>query len=213
MRENPLSELARSLAAELTAADFPNIWRAKAEPGNWWADIYTRGAWLHISNGIKGRVNVTADRPRQMERAEYAEYITVNRDRTPQEIARDMMRRIIPHARAHFEKCRAYTRAGKDAQRKHAETVALFAPFKRWRHKLPYSNDKRRSDIDTQRARIDISDDKILSFTVRDITAAEALQILAILEPQQEAEPIPTDELKFFELQDITELEAAEAVD
>jgi len=180
MNKNPLKDFARSLAVELTAADFPNIWRVKAEPGNWWADLYTAGAWLHLSEGDRGRLKITADRPRQMERAECAEHITVNKERPLEEIARDVMRRILPHARAHFKKCQAYSRKRKQERKAHAAIIETFKPYARF---IQTNSADARSTISTHGARFEMYNDTVSDARLYSVTPAQLLQILAILEP------------------------------
>lgn len=185
MKPDELRALSMELAAELSAADFPNLWRIGKKSDAWYQQLTTRDAWLMLSVE-NSRVVVSADRPREMARAEYPEKITVDANRTPEAIAKDITRRLLPAARKHFQKCREATR--KEKERKQAHTVLLnrLQQFTRWKNT---HDEGKRTQWYSHRTKADLYSDEIYELRIEKPTIEEALQILAILEPQKEPQP------------------------
>ena len=107
--DNKLPQITKSLAAELSAADFPHIWRVAKGRRDWWQTLITTDAWLTLQIN-NDRLVIASDRPREMKSASTAERITVAIDRKPEAIARDIQARLLPNAREYFRRCRDYTK-------------------------------------------------------------------------------------------------------
>jgi hypothetical protein len=173
-----LLEIAKSLAVELSAADFPHLWRMTRSRGDWWQELKTDDAWLMIQeNG--GRLVIASDRPRQMKTAGNAERITCSLERTPQAIAQDITRRLLPNAREYFARCREYTRNWQKEQEDHTEILHMLEPFTQWKRT---DSDGVRTEWRSARATADIYTDRAYWLKIADPTVDEILQILRILE-------------------------------
>lgn len=174
-----LHHIAQSLAAELSAADFPHFWRVvKHERGEWFQDLKTDDAWLCLQHAPNNRLAIIADKPKGMKTAGQAERITVASDRTPEAIARDIRARLLPNAREYFARCRDYTRKWKQDQDDHAQLLHMLAPFTTWKRT---DSDGTRSEWQASRARADIYHDRIYSVKIENPTTDELLQILKLL--------------------------------
>ena len=174
---NHLETIARSLAVELSTADFPHLWRILPGRREWWQTLKTDDAWLTIQeNG--GRLIVASDRPRQMKSAGTAERITCSLDRTPQAIAQDIARRLLPNAREYFARCREYTQHWKKEQEDHAQILHMLEPFTKWKRT---DSDGTRTDWHSARASADIYTDRIYTLKIDSPTTEEIRTILQIL--------------------------------
>lgn len=174
-----LRNIARSLAAELSAADFPHLWRiVTSQGGEWWQDIKTDNAWLCLQHGQHNRLVIKADKPKQMRSAGNAETITASLDRKPEAIARDICARLLPNAREYWQRCLENTRQHQTHTRDHAELLHILAPFTTWKRT---DSDETRTEWNAERARADIYTDRIYSLKIDSPTADEVIKILQIL--------------------------------
>lgn len=176
-----LLEIAKSLAVELSAADFPHLWRVVRGRRDWWQKLKTEDAWITIQEN-SGRLIVTSDRPRQMKTAGNSERITCSLDRPLQAIAQDITRRLLPNARDYFARCREYTRNWKKEQEDHAQILHILEPFTNWKRT---DSDGTRTDWHSHRASADIYTDHIYTLKIDRPTTDEILKILRILETTQ----------------------------
>lgn len=182
---NPRAELlykkALCIALELSILDFPNVWRVKDNQSEYTIRIYTQGAWLFIRID-NGRLEISTTNPAQMPSQYSRDSISVNANRDPEAIAKDIHRRIVESARIAFSQGRA--QAKKEARQKQAtaETVHRIARYFGG-HKKHHHED-RYTDLYGNRARVQIQDGKIDELKTEEITTEEALKILEILYPQ-----------------------------
>ena len=95
--------LAAPLALELTILT-GELWRSSQEPGSVWTNIISPSACLTMRTGydIKNRVEIRATAPRQIKSRSTGESITCSLDRSPEAIARDIINRLLPAARAYL---------------------------------------------------------------------------------------------------------------
>lgn len=178
MRDQALYQLARSLAAELSAADFPHLWRVQKNRREWWETLTTCDAWITLRRE-QNRISIHADHPREMKHSGEYERITVAADRKPEAIARDIANRLIPNARAYFRQCHEATRKDKEERANHAAILHALEPFKRWKNT---ESDGRRTSFYANRAQLDIYATKVYSLKIDSPTMEEVTQILALLE-------------------------------
>ena len=103
MPEKPdLAKLTHELAVEMTAST-GTLWRAIADPDRWTTTIYTDEAYLALSiDGYSApyHLKAWASTPRGISPLHDNEVIRMNADRPLAAIAKDITRRILPHARA-----------------------------------------------------------------------------------------------------------------
>jgi hypothetical protein len=179
MKDNALNQLSRSLAAELSAADFPHLWRVQRNSRRaWYETLTTSDAWLMLQRDGQ-RIIISADHPREMKRGGISERITVASDRTPEAIARDIRARLLPAAREYFRKCHEQTRKEKQRQITHALLLHRLQSFTRWQQT---DSDGTRSSWCSKRTRADVYSDHISEMKIDSPSIEEAIQILTILE-------------------------------
>jgi len=177
MKDETLNTLMRKVAAELSAADFPHLWRVRPNRRDWYETLYTVGAWLYIHKDGQ-RIEICADHPPQMERAYNAPSITISATRTPEAIARDLLNRIIPDARAHFDKCLEITRKAKADRATHAELLHRLEPFTKWKRT---DSNGHRTEWTSNRTRADVYTTHLSELRINSPTLEETIKIMEIL--------------------------------
>lgn len=157
MTEQTPEAIAAPLAVELTIIT-GELWRVHNDAERW-TQIYSPTAWLSLYTGydIRGRVAIKATAPREMREPVTGERITCALDRTPEAIARDITARLLPTARAHLEKSKAYDlqkRKEDAAANLRKSLIRQFAP-EEWNNQFHKSSSKK--DDYTTRMSIDIT--------------------------------------------------------
>jgi hypothetical protein len=179
MRDPKIYHLAQRLTLELCLLDFPNIWRIKPYTGAWYEIIYTRDAFLMLHTHANNRAFIGATTPREMTRASNADSITVSLDRDPEAIARDVMHRLLPNARAHFATSRAYTRKEKDKKEQLNILLSRLKPFETWRN--VHADNHRAQWYGKNDTRAEIYAERI-DLRIDNLNLESALKILKLLE-------------------------------
>jgi hypothetical protein len=176
-----LYKRAAKIALELSIIDFPNIWRVKDNQSHYTIRIYTAGAWLFIR--IDGaRLEICTTNPPEIPSQYSRDSITVNINRDPEAIAKDIYRRIVPSAQTAFIQGRAQARKENAQRRATAETVHKIARFFGGHKK--HQHEDRYTDLYGSRAKAEIQDGKISELRLEKVTTAEAVKILEILYPK-----------------------------
>jgi len=189
MKDKELHTLTRKIAAELSAADFPHLWRVRRNRREWYEMIYTSGAWLYIRQDEK-RLEIRADHPPEMERAYNAPSITISATRTPEAIARDILQRIANPARAYFAECLQRTQEAKTKRATHAALLHKMEPFRDWQR--TDSNGQRTEWVSYKyRARADVYSDHVSTLKIDNPTEEELIKILTILGEHTPCPPPP----------------------
>lgn len=173
-----IHRLAAKVALELSIIDFPNVWRVKDNQSEYTIRIYTTGAWLFLRLD-NGRLEICATSPAEMPSQYRRESISVNANRDPEAIAKDIHRRIVPAAQAEFIAGR--TQAKKTAMQKRAtaETVHRIARYFGGHKK--HMHEDRSTTLYGSRARVQIDNGTIEELKTENLTTEEALKILEIL--------------------------------
>jgi hypothetical protein len=189
MKNDQLLKLCREIAAELSAADFPHLWRVKRNHHDaWYQTLTTTGAFIDIQNGRdKNRLNIQATRPREMFNAYNAPEITVSQDRTPEAIARDIATRLLPEAREYFKKCHTISKTEKERRATHAAMLHKLQSFTTWKRT---DSNGHRTEWQGTRARADIYTETISELRISSPTMGETLKILQILSETRKEETI-----------------------
>jgi len=134
MDNNDLTKTAKMLAVEMTAST-GELWRVHSEDHR--TAIYSPSAYLSLYTGygMRGRVEIRATAPREMREPTHGEKITCALDRTPEAIARDIITRLLPSAREHLTKSKAYDHQKRKEEATHnlkEKFLAKFLPHE-WR--------------------------------------------------------------------------------
>ena len=177
MRDENLIRLCKSLAVEMSVIDFPNLWKLDRNRREWYEELTTRDAWLMMQRDGK-RIHISADHPREMERVYNAPSITVSADRTPEAIARDIVTRLLPNARAYFQTCRAETIRVKERQQAHQLLLHSLKEFTTWKQT---DSDKTRTQWRGNKARADVYSNFISELRIDSPTIEQTITILKIL--------------------------------
>jgi len=177
MHDENLHTLAINLAVEMSVIDFPNLWKLDRNRREWYEELTTRDAWLMMQRDGK-RIHISADHPREMERVYNAPSITVSADRTPEAIARDIVTRLLPNARAYFQTCRAETIRVKERQQAHQLLLHSLKEFTTWKQT---DSDKTRTQWRGNKARADVYSNFISELRIDSPTIEQTITILKIL--------------------------------
>jgi hypothetical protein len=177
MKDKDLHDLIIQVAIELSAADFPNIWRCRRAPREWWESLTTSDEWLNIHRDGQ-RLEISASHPKEMTSAYNAPSITVSATRTPQAIARDILSRLAPDARAHYAKCHEATRKAKEAREAHAATLHKLQNYCKWKRT---DSNGQRTEWTAENVRADISNTRVYDLRISTPSIEQTIQILKIL--------------------------------
>jgi len=161
----------------MSVIDFPNLWKLDRNRREWYEELTTRDAWLMMQRDGK-RIHISADHPREMERVYNAPSITVSADRTPEAIARDIVTRLLPNARAYFQTCRAETIRVKERQQAHQLLLHSLKEFTTWKQT---DSDKTRTQWRGNKARADVYSNFISELRIDSPTIEQTITILKIL--------------------------------
>lgn len=177
-RAELLTKLALNIALEMSFLDTPNIWRVKDNKSEYSIRIYKAGAWLFLRLD-NGRIEICTTNPAEMPSQYSRDSMTVNANRDPESIAKDIIRKILPSAELCFIQGRE--QAKKEAVNKQAtaETVHKIARYFGGNKK--HYNGDRATDLYGTRARVQIHDGKIEEMRTEKLTTEEAIQIFEIL--------------------------------
>lgn len=187
MKNDQLLKLCREIAAELSAADFPHLWRVKRNKHDaWYQTLTTTDAFIDIQNGRdKNRLCIQATRPQEMYNAYNAPEITVSEDRNPEAIARDIVGRLLPEAREYFKKCHTISRKEKEDRATHAAMLHKLQSFTTWKRT---DSNGHRTEWQGNRARADIYTETISDLRISSPTMEETIKILQILSETRKGE-------------------------
>ena len=178
MRDENLIRLCKSLAVELSAADFPHIWKRARNRSNWYEELITDDAFLMLQFNNTKRLSIASDKPNAMRSAGSADRITVDPNRTPEAIARDIVTRLLPNARAYFQTCRAETIRVKERQQAHQLLLHSLKEFTTWKQT---DSDKTRTQWRGNKARADVYSNFISELRIDSPTIEQTITILKIL--------------------------------
>lgn len=168
----------KNLAIELTILTGQVVTAEKGEG---------RFDYLHFEDGGKlslynsyGRLEISPSRPTGIKVNCYDQTsITVSEARTPEAIARDIARRLLPEAREYWQRCR-------DQQKKYdadcasvREAVATLEAA--GMRKSTWHGDETRAIMHGDDCKADISPSGIYSFDIHRLTVEQAVKILKIL--------------------------------
>ncbi len=181
MKDEALNTLMRKIAAELSAADFPNLWRVRRNRREWWETLTTSNAWIDAHRDGQ-RLEFRASFPPEMERVYNAPSITVSATRTPEAIARDLLHRLIPDARAHFAKCHEATRKAKADRATHAALLHMLEPFTNWKRT---DSGGTRTEWRSNRTRADVYTSFVSELRINSPSNEEVIKILKILKDER----------------------------
>lgn len=111
MSDTPLNPIVQKIAVELTIIT-GEIWRTRPDTSEWnqrpSADSESASLYFYQAWNQKNRIAIKASAPEAMREMTTGESITCDLTRTPEAIAQDIARRLIPHARAHLAESKAY---------------------------------------------------------------------------------------------------------
>ncbi|MBI5297937.1 MAG: hypothetical protein HY869_20875 [Chloroflexi bacterium] len=187
MSETELLQLAKDLALELTLLTGQTFQTITDER---FVYIKGGGAWLALNTSWrpKDRITVYASTPRAMKgRASNHPEITVSADRTPEQIARDIARRILTEAREYFEDCRTIHRKEKANANALRVMQHRLSPYLKRSHRSHY--DTTRTTMHGPRISADLIPTEILELKISHVTLGEAVKIFEILQCRNEPTP------------------------
>jgi hypothetical protein len=111
MTDIDLNPIIKNLAIELTIAT-GELWTTRIDRSEWnqrpHADSPTTTLYFFQEWNKKNRLSIKASAPEGMREKTNGESISCDLTRTPQAIAQDIARRLLPHARAHLAESKAY---------------------------------------------------------------------------------------------------------
>jgi len=177
------TKLIYSLAFELTIQTQTTI---TGEVTDFWQDYlhFQDGGRLSVSQPDQKHYRIYAAYPNGLTVTPYADSprINVSASRPDFEIARDIIRRLLPAARAYWQLCRDAAARKADQQARIEQTVNILSPCFNAR----YNDDHTQATISHNCARGEIySDGLINDFRIRSLTAEQAIKIIELLEAKQ----------------------------
>jgi hypothetical protein len=178
---NKSADLIKSIAVELSILE-GEVWTA--EITGYYSDRLhgEKGEKLYIEIS-QGRVHTSAGQPEGCTRnVSSPDKISANEQRSPEAIAQDIARRLIPQARDYWQKCR-------DEQARHDQKVKAITEscerlegYGMKRNTWHNNPDDERATLYAENMKAEIySDNEIYNFEISHITIDQAIQIIQIL--------------------------------
>lgn len=119
MTDIDLNPIVKNIAVELTIIT-GELWTARADNSNYnqrpHADSPTATLYFSQDWRTKSRLTIRADAPAEIQEPRTGESITCDLTRTPQAIAQDINRRLLPHARTHLAESKTYDLSKRKAK-------------------------------------------------------------------------------------------------
>jgi hypothetical protein len=156
------------------------------EVTDFWTDYlhFPDGGRLGITNPDPKHLHIYAAKPTGINTRFYpdAPGIKVSVSRPEMDIARDIIRRLLPAARAYWQLCRDEAAKHADTQARIKQTTDILAP----RFNVRFNDDQTHAHIGNAYASGEVySDGFINDFLIRSLTTAQAIKIIEMLEAQQ----------------------------